>query len=349
MKGSACFLLFLATLISACGSGGKEREISKAEQMKAAAESAKKEANLPDFKRIVVIGDEMLEILLALGDSNRIVAVSRTHSLFPHFQRPKVGIKNIIKAQSVLQYKPDAVFADHNSCSDALFDEIEQQGIPFFRLSKEPSLEATQRYIREIAKNLKKKNQGEKLIAQIDKNITEIKKIRKSRKDSLRVLYVHARGSQVLLVGGNHTPIHTILLMAATKNAASEFEGMERLTAEDMAWLNPDFIVMSKKGVASLQGKIHEVPALLTSTAYRMGRILVLDDYEVLNLGLSSGKTALEICKKLYKDNYYTPLPIFAENTTPDPNAPPQPKREKITTEPTPTQDEDINDLKGGN
>jgi iron complex transport system substrate-binding protein len=346
---SLIYLLGLLMLISACNSSGtKETEKDKAEKLKLKAEMAKVEKNLPDFKRIVVIGDEITELVVALGDSSKIVALARKHPVLNLPDLPKVGFGATLTLDNIVKLNPDAVFADAESASEEILDKVEKNGIPFFKIKKEATWESMQQYIREVAKNLKKKKKGEQLIKQLNKPIAQIKQIIEKRKDSLRVMYIHARGPYVILAGGANTPINTILQMAGAKNAAYDLNGMEKLTDEDMLSFNPDFIIMSKKGVESLQGKVHLTTVLLNSTAYRMGRILVLDDYEVMNLGLASGKTAFEICKKLYKENYYSPLPIFAENTYENSqDAPQTPKREKIKVE-TPQSDEDIQNLKGG-
>jgi iron complex transport system substrate-binding protein len=202
-------------------------------------------------------------------------------------------------------------------------------------------------FITKVAKILKRKKDGEKLITQIDQQMDSVRIIRKSRKDSLRVLYIHARGPQVLLVGGVNTNVDALLKLAGAKNAAFEFDGMERLTGEDMQAMNPDFILMSKKGLESLQGRLYEVPAIFGSTAYRLGRVIVYDDYQLLNFGINSPKIALDLCKKLYKGQYFAPLPNMPFST--DPNQQPlvreQVKPEKVQ----PKTDVGLDDLKGGN
>jgi hypothetical protein len=117
-----------------------------------------------------------------------------------------------------------------------------------------------------------------------------------------------------------------------------------------MQAINPDFILMSKKGLESLAGKLYQVPIIYGSTAYKMGRVIVYDDYLLLNFGLNTSKTALDLCKKLYKGQYYAPLPetlLQGEPLVQDKS----PVREQIKQEniQKPKSDVGLDDLKGGN
>ena len=133
-------------------------------------------------------------------------------------------------------------------------------------------------------------------------------------------MYIHARGPQALLIAGTNSPTDVLIRAAGAKNAVQDFDGMERLTLEDIHYLNPDFLLMSKKSIESLEGKIYNVPEIIGFTAYRLGRLIIMEENELLNLGLNTGKAALQLSKNLYEKQTYTPLPaipLTGENETP--------------------------------
>ena len=304
---------------------------------------------LKAFKRIITIGDEVTEVVMALGDSSKIVAIGRTLEFSPNFKRPKVGYKGSLQSKFMLKHKPDLVLSDIEGNKDSVAINLKEKGVEYFLLKNEFNVNSLKNLITKIARILKRKKQAEQINAQIDQQLDSIRIIRKKRKDSLRVLYVHARGPEILLAAGINTPVDALIQLAGAKNAASlyEIEGMARLTVEDMQAINPDFILMSKKGLASVAGRLYEVPVIFSSTAYKLGRIIIYDDYFLLNFGLNSPKVALDLCKKLYKGQYYAPLPNTIFPTDPLVQ---QPEKEYIKEEnlQKPKQDVGLEDLKGG-
>jgi iron complex transport system substrate-binding protein len=283
----------------------KAQELTEDSPEQALAELAK----LPKFSRIVCIGESIVELVMALGDSAKIVAIDRPNPLFPRLQLPKVGYKGTLKTKYILDQKPDLVLSEWEGCSAEIADEVQQKGITFFRLRKDFDLKSNEKFIRQIAAILKKPKRGAKIIEDLQANQAEINKILKNRKDSVRVLFVHARGPQVLLSGGIGTATNELIQLAGGKNVALEFEGMERLNPEDFINLQPQFIIMSKKGFSTIAARLYEVPELVSSFAYRTGRVIFLEDRDLMNPGLRTGKLALDLAKQFYQQQLFAPLP----------------------------------------
>jgi iron complex transport system substrate-binding protein len=307
--------LTLLMIVFACGSTEKsEKKTLKAKVLteKSSGDELNELAKLPNFKRIVCIGEGIIEVLIDLGDSSRIVAIDRNQVRYPNLNKlPKVGYRGTLKARYVLEQKPDLVLAEWDGCSEEIADEIQNQGVTVFRLRKDLSLDATKKFIRQIAAIAKKMKRGEKIIEKVEKNYAEIKKIMENRKDSVRVLFVHARGPQVLLAGGLGSPADELIKLAGGKNVAGEFEGLERLNPEDFLTLNPTFIIMSRKAFGTIEGRLYEVPELVNTIAYRTGRLLLYNDNELMNPGIYTGKIALDLAQKFYRQQIFAPLPAI--------------------------------------
>ena len=251
------------------------------------------------YKKIVTIGKTITQIVFALGEGKKVVAVDRKSS---QDSLPLVGYGRILRSELVLKHEPDLVLSDVEGSSEEIMNDVAAENIDYIRYHNSPSVDSTKALIRKIAWRLNKKRRGEKLIATIDSTLNTIPNIKKDRKDTVRVMYVMARGAN-LVMAGQKTPGDAIIQLAIAKNAtnALAIEGMKRLTPEVMMRANPDYILMSDKSWNSVASKIFEIPALFDSRARRLGRIIHMDEHALTGFGLDTPKAAAELCKKLYK------------------------------------------------
>lgn len=344
-----CFLL----VFGACQSKQKPKI-----DLKAQIQADKNAKILPTYKRIVIIGDELIEMVCALGDSLKIVAVGKNYPKLAHRKLPLVGYKGSLRAEYIKQQKADVVIADADMLEEKVAESIEDLGIPCYRLSKPQTPKELETYLKELGRMLRQEKKARQWIDTLDYNIARIEKIcKKKRKDTLRAVYIQARSADAILLNGTGTLCGLMLHVAGLKNAASLFDGLQPLSVETMQAINPDFIIISKRSLNSLQGRPQDIPQFTTSQAYRMGRVLVLEDDELQGLPLRTGKTSLFICKKIYQENFYNALPLLDNieiNKPAEVQEPKMPRRDKVEgVTPTPVQPKDtkndLEDLKGGN
>ncbi len=327
MRKSTYFLLIFISIswtFWACGGSSSKPDTqdstSTQNQDSEPLPEEKELENYPKFKRIVCLGERVIEAVYALGDSSKIVAIDRSYEAFPYLDVPKVGYKSTLRANYILKHKPDAVFMEAGIADDVIIRKLKAKNIPCFVFEEGRDLESAKNFVEKISKRLSLQKQGQKIIEEIEEDFQEVKKILKKRKDSLRVLYVHARGPQALMFAGVDTPTHGLITLSGAKDAASDYVGMERLSQDEMTYLNPDFILLSQKSLDSFDGKIYEALPLTSANAYRMGRVIILEESELLNFGVNTGKAARKIAEKLYKQQVYMPLPIgpqYGESETP--------------------------------
>jgi len=251
------------------------------------------------YKKIVTIGKTITQIVFALGEGKKVVAVDRKSS---NDSLPLVGYGRILRSELVLKHEPDLVLSDIEGSSEEIMNDVAAEDIDYIRYHNSPNIDSTKALIREIAWRLNKKPAGEKLITSMDSTLNTIPDIKKGRKDTVRVMYVLARGVN-LVMAGQKTAGDAIIRLAIAKNATNvlAIEGMKRLTPEVMMRANPDYILMSDKSWNSVASKIFEIPALFDSRARRLGRIIHMDEHALTGFGLDTPKAAAELCKKLYK------------------------------------------------
>ena len=299
------FLLFHACM-------PKEKQtLSSNDQANVSTETSKTtDKNSPPkiYKRIITIGDAVTESVLALGDSSKIVAVGRTCPKYPDFQRPKVGYELTLQTKFILDHKPDLVISNVEASPNEIIQEVQNKKIDYLIVKPIQDMESLRDFIHKIADVLQKKTKGEKILASIAQKLDEAKSLKKSRKDSAKVMYVLARGSGFMLMGGRTTSFDAIIQLAGGKNVATEIEGLQRVTEEDMLNLNPDFLLMSHQSYDSFKNKAYDMPVLYASRAYRFGRVVMMDESKLKSPGVDIGETAYELAKALYQQQYFAPL-----------------------------------------
>lgn len=315
MKHIFHFILLFSLLgLEACNldanQSGKENTKPDSTQANNAKDAKPEKEISKDFKKIICISPAITEAVIVLGDSSKIVATDRSHPRYPEFIRPKVGYEKTLRQSYITKHKPDLVLSDREGCPEGIANSLEENEIEVLRLEEAFNYEESKENLLELAKYLRKELTAKKLIAKMDSEVQKIaKELLKNRSDSVRVLYVYARGPGNLLYAGTNTALDGLIQLAGAKNAAFDTEGLNRLTIEEMQYYDPDFILMSKESVESFAGRIYDADALTVSRAYRTGRLVTLEEDKLKYLGIYSPKYAYELAEKLYKQAYYTPLP----------------------------------------
>lgn len=355
MKNLYLFLLFLPFLACQPEAGSK-----KGNDLRAKVLAEKKMSNLPTYKRLVVVGDELIDMIHSVGDSLKIVAVGKAHHKVAHRNLPFVGYKSTLNPTLVKEHKADAVLGDTELIDDKMAEAIEDLGIPCYRFAKPEKLADFSAQFKEFGRVLKQEKLAKQWNDSLEYHITRIEKIcKQKRKDTLRVMYVQAKSMGAVLTTGAGTLPDMMLRLAGVRNAMEQFDGLQPLKIDMMKAINPDFILMTKRTFNALQGRPQDLPAFAVSQAYSMGRVWILEDADIQGIPFRAGKTSYTLCKKLYQDNTYTALPTqnylmqepnknqkyeYEENN---------PRRDKVEgSNPTPVvpqkTESDIDELKGG-
>lgn len=261
-----------------------------------------KKVSLPppkEYKKIVTIGTTITQIVYGLGLGDKVIAVGKRTSLD---SLPQVGYGRVLRSKLVLKHEPDLVLSDIKGSPEEKMNDITAEGIDYFRYGNPPHIDSTKKLIRQIAQRLNRKPQGENMIKSLDSTLSMIPKIRKKRKDTLKVMFVRAHGTNIL-TAGHKTAGDAIIHLAVAKNACDilSIDGLRMLTPRMMQQADPDYILMSEKSWNNVSEKIFEIPVLFDSRARRMGRIIHLDEHALLGFGIDTPLAAIALCKKLYE------------------------------------------------
>lgn len=311
MKHYTIYFLFSFILFSFSACNNEQAKDDKTKTLKSSVSDAEIDNNEKlekiegkNYKKIVVVGDAIAEIMMNLVDTSKIVGIHKTLPFAPNFKADKVGYENVLKSDFILKTKTEVVFSDEEGCPDSEAKKLKKKKVDYFQFNKPNNIGDTKAIIQEISQRVKQESKGKTIISQIDDDIKSIRDLVKERKDSLKVLYVYSRGPVVTLTAGKGTAIDEFIRLAGAKNAAEDYEGMEKLTAEEIVALNPNLILMSEESKASLEGKTHEASVLMSSPLYRMNVVFLLKEHDMTSFSVNTANAAYKLANKLYGKGY---------------------------------------------
>jgi iron complex transport system substrate-binding protein len=256
-------------------------------------------------QKIITAGSAMTETVCALGDQGKIVASDRT-SLYPaEIQKlPSIGYRTSISAEGIISLQPSLVIAEKDYVEPAVLDQIKSTGIKLLIIERVYTVDGTKNMIRQIAAELNKKAEGEKLISKIESQLAEANAIVKKSKVTPKVLCVYNRGTSSVDIAGTKT-FSSILPYVGAEPAITGVDGYKPLNAEALIASNPDYLLMFESGVQSLGGVdgVLKVAGVTETTAGKKKQIIAMEGIKLSNFGPRFGEAVKELAVQLHPDS----------------------------------------------
>lgn len=270
----------------------KDKDVAKA------AEAVK------GLEKLVVLGGSMTEVVYALGAGEHVIAADVTSTYPKQVEAlPRLGYYRKTSAEGVLALEPQHIIMTSDAGPAEAIEQIKKAGINVHTITQPTELDQTRRMITDLGELLGKSDEAKKLVAKLDADLDKVAKRRDAQgaEKAPKVLFVYARGKNVLMVSGSKTPAAEMLSLAGAKNTVTAFEGFKPLTPEAVATATPDYIVMPAKGAASLGGAdaVFALPGLALTPAAKSKSLVLVDDLALLGFGPRVGQALLELQDKL--------------------------------------------------
>jgi len=255
-------------------------------------------------QKIITAGSAITETVCALGDCSKIIASDRT-SLYPaEIQKlPSIGYRTSISAEGIISLQPSLVIAEKDYVELAVLEQIKSTGIKLLIVERVYTIEGTRNLIRQIATELSKKAEGEKLIAKIESQLAEANAIVKKSKITPKVLCVYNRGTSSVDIAGTNT-FSSILPFVGAEPAITGVDGYKPLNAEALIASNPDYLLMFESGVQSLGGVegVLKIAGVAETTAGKKKQIIAMEGIKLSNFGPRFGEAVKELAIQLHPD-----------------------------------------------
>lgn len=263
-------IVMLAFVLTAAVSCKKEEKITEETTIvKDSVAPAKTE-------KIVSLNGAVTEIVAALGHEKEIVGTDVT-STYPESLKATakdLGHVRSVSIEAIMALQPTVILATDKDMSPELLEKIKKSGVKAEVFTQEFSPEGTKKLIGEVAKALNHADY-KALEEKIDTDLKAVKPIANAPK----VLFIYARGANMMMVSGTGTPVEKAITLAGGKNAVTDFADFKPLTPEALIKGNPDVILMFDSGIGSLGGPqgVLKIPGVDKTNAGKNKKIISMD------------------------------------------------------------------------
>ena len=235
--------------------------------------------------RVVVLANGVAEILQSLNAQSIIVGrdISSTEKSLADV--PIVSSGHQVLPEKVIALKPDLVLIDASTGPRSAIETIKSAGISVIETPESWSLKELPIKVRAVGRAIGAQEQAEQLIQELNTSL-EVS----SLKSSPRVAFLYLRGtSSIYLIGGQGSGADSLLqaIGAIDVGAQSLDRPFNTLTAESLAALNPDVILVMSKGLESVGGVqgLLKLPGVAQTNAGKNSAVIDGDDSLLLSFG----------------------------------------------------------------
>ena len=235
--------------------------------------------------RVVVLANGVAEIMQSLNAQSIIVGrdISSTEKSLADV--PIVSSGHQVLPEKVIALKPDLVLIDASTGPRSAIETIKSAGISVIETPESWSLKELPMKVRAVGRAIGAQDQAEQLIQELNKSL-EIS----SLKSSPRVAFLYLRGtSSIYLIGGQGSGADSLLqaIGAIDVGAQTLDRPFNTLTAESLAALNPDVILVMSKGLESVGGVqgLLKLPGVAQTNAGKNSAVIDVDDSLLLSFG----------------------------------------------------------------
>lgn len=257
----------------------------------------------PQFSvtRVVVLANGVAEILVALNAQSIIVGrdISSTEQTLKEV--PIVTSGHQVISEKVIALKPDLVIIDASSGPKAAIDQIRSANIKIVETPESWTLEDISPKVLAVGTAIGAPIAAQQLVGKlIDQGaITQVN-------GKPKVAFLYLRGtSAVYLIGGPGSGADSLIeaiggVDVGVKNLPRAFN---TLTAESLAQLNPDVLLVMTKGLESVGGVdgLIKLPGVAQTKAGERRAIVDVDDSLLLSFGPRSYSLLQEMTKSINK------------------------------------------------
>ena len=251
--------------------------------------------------RVVVLANGVAEIIQSLNAQSVIVGrdISSTEDSLSDI--PIVTSGHQVLPEKVIALKPDLVLIDASTGPKSAIEAIRSAGIKVIQTPESWSLADLPIKVRAVGDAIGAQDQAEDLVQQLNQSLRV-----STVKNSPRVAFLYLRGtSSVYLIGGAGSGADSMLdaIGAIDIGAQSLDRPFNTLTAESLAELNPDVILVMSKGLESVGGVqgLLKLPGVAQTKAGKNSAVIDVDDSLLLSFGPRTPSLVEALAKALNK------------------------------------------------
>ena len=260
--------------------------------------------------RIVTAGGDLTEIVVALGDSDKLVGVDTTSRYPPAISDlASIGYVRRLSPEGLLTLTPDLLIGSHDMGPDTALEQLEAAGVTVAIAPEGRGAEAVPEKIAFIAGLLRREDEARDLIAAYWDDMEEVAAKVATIETKPKVLFVLSLREGAPIVGGVETPAHDIITLAGGENVAAEIQGWKTFNQEAIIGAAPDAILVMGSHLEGMGGveSLLARPDIALTPAGRTGNVLTVDGALMLQFGPRTPEGVRALAGLLHPDLDLTP------------------------------------------
>ena len=249
--------------------------------------------------RVVVLANGVAEIMNSLNASSILVGrdISSTEKALESI--PVVTSGHQVLSEKVIALKPDLVIIDASTGPKSAIDQIRSAGIKVVQTPESWTLADIATKVSAVAQAIGAPAQGVLLNAAIAGAIENLQLSSKPR-----IAFLYLRGtSSIYLIGGAGSGADSLIsaIGGVDVGAALLPRPFNAMTAESLAVLDPDVIIVMSKGLESVGGisGLLKLPGVAQTQAGKNQAIIDVDDSLLLSFGPRTPSLVVALSEKV--------------------------------------------------
>lgn len=240
--------------------------------------------------RIVALANGVAELINAMGYHANLVGRDIASTTDDLTDVPIVTSGHQVIPETIIALKPTVVIIDSATGPQSAIAKIRNSGIKVVTVLQSWNMKDVTKKITQLGVALGAPNTAQLLGYKLEVT-TDVNKVTSTPKiDRPKVAFLYLRGtSSIYLVGGKGSGADYLIAAAGgidvgAKGLAKPFNP---LTAETMATLNPDIILVMIGGLESVGGLtgLQKLPGVAQTSAGKKGKVVAVDDSLLLSFG----------------------------------------------------------------
>jgi iron complex transport system substrate-binding protein len=231
-------------------------------------------------ERVVSLAPSLTETIYALGLEDKLAADTTFCDIPPAAKdKPHVGAPKEPSLEAIVAMHPDLVLASTSINQPVAADALLKLGIPVYTTSDEHTVRGMFDSTAEIADLMGAKEQGAKLVADLQKRLEALHEALQDR-PMVHVLFVV--WEEPLISIGQNTFIADALRWAGAESVINSDQNWPQLSMEEVVRLQPDYIVLTPDHLEAEEStRVNNLttrPPWRDLRAVKLGHVLVASD-----------------------------------------------------------------------
>ncbi len=242
-------------------------------------------------ERIISAGAAVTELIIALEQQDKLVAVDVTSQLPSDLVLPKIGYHRQLSAEGLLALGADQLIGSDEMGPDAALDQLKSAGVSVDIVNTKATAAGLLERIDEIAELTDAQPQAAALKVQVKNQLQSLSQQPQADAKKILFLLIH-EGRPANVAGKDTTPNAIIELAGGINPAAEKLTSYKPLSTEAMVEMQPDIILVSGRSYDKLGGAdeiLKRMPMLAATPAGQNKQFITIDGRALVGgLGLQS-------------------------------------------------------------